>query len=127
MPSSATRRPEPNLELFVTRLDERLRAEVGTMRRATLPAWLNRWIRAVRVRASVLVRGGAMVLTTVAVLLALGTAPLAPGAEVMATGNLVRPSLSQPSLLVVKGALHVAAVDDAGSVLAAESVRGLLR
>lgn len=75
MRSDARRPSEIRLDRFVEQLDAHLREEAATIRRFALPESFHRLVRAVKVRALVLLQGGAMALTALAVLVAVGMAP----------------------------------------------------
>jgi len=75
MQSEARRPAEINLDQFVDRLDARLRDELAATRRVSLPTRFNRWLRAIKIRALAALQGGAMAVTALAVLVAVGVAP----------------------------------------------------
>lgn len=118
---------EPNLELFVERLDRHLRAELRSTRRVSLPLRLQRALRALRTRAAILLRGGALVLTSLSILIAVGTAPAATPGSHASVDLLQAPSLSEPSVFTIKGAGQLASLDNDQLVFAGEDVRGLIR
>jgi hypothetical protein len=122
---SEIRRPgHINLDHYVERVDARLRDEVKTIRRISLPRSFTKALRALKIRAMALLQGGAMALTAVAVMVAFGAAP-ALKVTVSTTGE--RPTVTtgfegSTSALLDKGAGRLmVAVGGEPIVLAAPS------
>lgn len=110
MPSEVRRPTEIRLDRFVDRLDERLRDEAVKTRRARLPVGLHAMLRAVKVRALAVLQGGALALTALAVIVAVGVVPaMRPDGSTATNGPLAAPSLTGESLTVMKGEFHALA------------------
>jgi hypothetical protein len=70
------RRPGPiNMEAYVTALDVQLREEISRIERWTLPGGFHRVARALKTVLQPILQSGAMVLTSIAVIVAVGAAP----------------------------------------------------
>jgi hypothetical protein len=70
------RRPGPiNIDDYVAALDLQLREEVARIERRTLPDGFHRVARAVKTVLQPILQSGAMVLTSIAVIVAVGAAP----------------------------------------------------
>ncbi len=106
MHSEARRPTEINLDQFVDRLDARLRDELAVTRRVTLPTTINRWLQAFRIRTLAFIQGGAMAVTALAVMVAVGVAPTIRSPDVAVSES----PLSSP---VVKVDSHLAEKLDA--------------
>jgi hypothetical protein len=75
MPSEM-RRPEAiNIETFVASLEVRLRDEVPRIKRWVIPERLRHPIRTLRTITRPMLQGGAMVLTALSIIIAVGVAP----------------------------------------------------
>lgn len=124
---SEARRPDHiNLDRYVETLDERLRGEVGRIRRAILPDRVNRLIRAIKVRAFAIVQAGALALTAMAVIVAVGIAPTLTSETVPEESALVAaPAVRTESVVLLKAGDFEFAPNSA-TILAAEG-RGLIR
>lgn len=96
------------LDRFVNDLDRYLREEAKRTPRRSLPQTWQRALQQLRVRMSGLVQGGAMALTSLAVILAIGIAPgtyeTAPSAP---EGVLAQPSSSSTLRLKAIDAKYV--------------------
>lgn len=124
---SEARRPDHiNLDRFVEKLDERLRGEVGRVRRAVLPRRLNRLIRAIKVRAIAIVQAGTLAVTAMAVIVAVGIAPsLYPGTISEDSTTLAAPDVKTESMVLMKAG-NFEFAPNSSFVLAVEE-RGLPR
>lgn len=85
MPSEM-RRPEiPNIDRFINRLDERLRLEAVHISRAVPPWGVTSLLHKMRKLIKPLAQSGAMAMTALAVIIAIGATPAAT------TGDLATP------------------------------------
>lgn len=117
MPSmrSEPRRPaEINIDRFVEELDARLRLEMRTTRRTSLPQFVNRVVRAIKIRSLALLQGGALVLTALAVIVAVGISPGlgGSGGNAYSPDVLAAPTVEVDSLIVAKQTILAAAFVD---------------
>lgn len=94
MPSEMRRPAAINVDDFVAALDVRLRVEVGLSRRWALPDHLKHPIRALRVVAKPMIQSGSMVLTALAVIIAVGAAPATVATRTELATPLAAPSVS---------------------------------
>ncbi len=85
MPSEMRRPEMPDLDHFINALDRRLRTEVVAARRAVPPRGLYALLNTLRKLAKPLAQSGAMALTGLAVIVAIGATPAAR------TSDLVHP------------------------------------
>lgn len=124
---SEPRRPQHiNLDRYIETLDERLRGEVGRVRRAVFPRRLNRLIRALKVRALAILQGGTLALTAMAVIVAVGVAPSFDSATVTETSSvLAAPTVKAESIVIMKAG-DVEFAPNSRTILAVEE-RGILR
>lgn len=75
MPSEM-RRPGPvNIQTFVSQLDLRLRDEVPSTHHTSLPTFVHRVAKDIRAFLAPVLQSGAMVLTSLAIIVAVGVAP----------------------------------------------------
>ncbi|MFZ0626422.1 MAG: hypothetical protein WAN34_07995 [Acidimicrobiia bacterium] len=75
MPSEM-RRPGPvNIQTFVSQLDLRLRDEVPRTPHTSLPTFVHRVVKDIRAFLAPVLQSGAMVLTSLAIIVAVGVAP----------------------------------------------------
>ena len=126
MPSEVRRPSEIRLDRFVDNLDARLRAEAVKTRRIRLPARVNVMLRALKVRALAVLQGGALALTALAVIVAVGIVPaVRPNGAAVSTGPLAAPSLTPQSLAVMKGEIRAFAAPEAATQ--AQPSPGVLR
>ncbi len=128
MHSEARRPGDINLDRFVERLDARLRAEVTTIKRVSLPRSIYRALRAPKIRAMALLRGGAIVVTTLALMVAFGTYPaMSPSGPSPQVEFLERPTARETSsALVYKDADQLLAVVGGDQVVAAAPPPGMI-
>jgi hypothetical protein len=104
------RRPDViDVDDFIASLDTRLRDEIGRTRRFVLPDGLKHPIRAFKTLSRPLLQSGAMVLTALAVIIAVGAAP----ATVSRTPEEVTAPLAAPTISTDRG---VAGVDFADRI-----------
>ena len=117
MHSEARRPAEINLDQFVDRLDARLRDELAVTRRVTLPTTINRWLQAFRIRALAFIQGGAMAVTALAVMVAVGVAPTIRSADVAVSESpLSSPVVKVDSYLAEKLGASVLASSEIDTV-----------
>ena len=122
---SEPRRPDSiNLDRFIESLDERLRGEVKHTRRLVLPEGVRRLMRAFKIRALAFVQAGALALTAMAVIVAVGIAP-SMRAQPADDSVLAAPEV-KPRSLVIQKAAAIEFAPNSRTVLAAEE-RGLFR
>ena len=70
------RRPEViSVDAYVASLDARLRDEIPRIKRWVAPLWLRHPIETMKRNARPMLQGGAMVLTALAIIVAVGVAP----------------------------------------------------
>jgi hypothetical protein len=124
---SEPRRPDHiNLDRFVEKLDERLRGEVGRVRRAILPRRINRLIRAAKVRALAIVQGGTLALTAIAVIVAVGIAPSIDSGTVTEDSSILgAPKVKTESVVLMRAGDYQFAPNSATILAVAE--RGFTR
>ena len=94
MPSEMRRPGRINVDDFVSALDVRLRAEVGRTRRWAIPDSLKHPLRALRTVAKPMIQSGSMVLTALAVIIAVGVAPATLSTPTELAAPLAAPSVS---------------------------------
>jgi len=94
MPSEMRRPATIDVNDFVAALDTRLRAEVGRTRRWAIPEQLRHPIRALRIIAKPMIQSGSMVLTALAVIIAIGATPTNVTRPAEFSSPLAAPSLS---------------------------------
>ncbi len=101
---SELRRPSSiHLDRFVAALDERLRHEVRVTRRVLVPIAVTRLIRSLKIRSMAFVQGGALALTALAVMVAVGIGPAVNSQWHNGPSEpLAAPSIHSDSLLLVK-------------------------
>jgi hypothetical protein len=117
MHSEARRPAEINLDQFVDRLDARLRDELAATRRVTLPTTINRSLRAFRIRVLAFIQGGAMAVTALAVMVAVGVAPTIRSADVAVSESpLSSPVVKVDSYLAEKLGASVLASSEIDTV-----------
>ena len=75
MPSEMRRPGTIDIEAFVSALDRQLREEVGRVERWALPQVVHRFVRGLRAALKPIVQSAAIVLTSFAVIVAVGAAP----------------------------------------------------
>ena len=90
MPSEMRRPGTIDIDEFVTALDRQLREEVGRVDRWALPQVVHRFVRAFRAAMKPIIQSAAIVLTSFAVIVAVGAAPAsirdpAPAEQPLAT------------------------------------------
>lgn len=75
MPSEMRRPGAIHIDDYVARLDRQLREEVARVERRSLPGFVLRIARAAKTALQPLLQSGAVVLTSIAVIVAVGVAP----------------------------------------------------
>lgn len=104
MPSEM-RRPGPiNIERYIDALDRQLSGELSQTRRSALPESFHRFARIVRSVLQPTLQSGAMILTSLAVIVAVGATPGSIGAPAPAHTALAPPSAA---LVIVSDGMRV--------------------
>ncbi len=126
MHSDARRPQDINLERYIDTLDQRLRGEVTRVRRFVLPSGMRRFLRAVKIRALAVVQGGALAMTAIAVIVAVGIAPsMKDGVDQSETSILAAPTLKTESIAVHKE--DAIRIEPSKTLILAAAERGLTR
>ena len=94
MPSEMRQPAAINVDDFVAALDARLRAEVGHTRRWAIPESLRHPVHALRTLARPMIQSGSMVLTALAVIIAVGATPATVSRTTEFTTPLAAPTVS---------------------------------
>ncbi len=94
MPAEMRRPTAIKVDDFVAALDDRLRAAAGNTRMWAIPERLKHAIRTLKTLATPTIRGGAIVLTAAAVIIAVGATSATVGAPIQATLPLAAPTVS---------------------------------
>lgn len=101
MPSEM-RRPGPiNIEAYVSALDLQLREEVPRIERWALPEVFHRLARALKSVLQPILQSGAMVLTSIAVIVAVGAAPASM--QIPAPVDTPLPTPTESQFAVIEG------------------------
>jgi hypothetical protein len=98
MPSEMRRPRAIHIEEYVTALDRQLRVEVIRMERRALPQVVHRFARVLKTALQPILQGGAIALTSFAVIMAVVAAPASMRTPPPATPTLATPS--QPGIVV---------------------------
>lgn len=101
MPSEMRRPRAIEIDHFVAALDRQLREEVKRGRRRTLPHFVHRFARALRTAMQPILQSGAILLTSFAIIVAVGAAPASMRTPPPADTPLASPS---PPAVVVSDA-----------------------
>ena len=101
MPSEMRRPGTIDIDDFVIALDLQLREEVARVERWALPQVVHRFVRALRAALKPIVQSGAIVLTSFAVIVAVGAAPASMRSPAPAEHPLATPG--PPQVVVDEG------------------------